>query len=190
MFLPPSSPLVAVPAAGGFCLQLTSRFGFSRTHRGRHGLCRSPGCRDDRRPADSFFKEFYTGDRLRPDHPPDRVRLCLAWLSGASDGKVAFGRISTRTRRRTPITAGNAPPAVDDGFGPGVAPRPASRRTNSPPRVPRPRPPPSTVATPAPAASPVPTVPIPSDRDRAEQWELLSYDFRLLLATHRLHLQS
>ena len=54
-------------------------------------LRRSPGYRDDRRPADSFFKEIYTRDRLRRDHRPDRVRPCLAWLSGASAGEAAFG---------------------------------------------------------------------------------------------------
>ena len=77
-------------------------------------------------------------------------------------------RISTRTRRRTATAAGNAPPAVDYGFGPGGAPRPYVRRANTPPRVPRPRPIPLTAATPAPAAWPVPTVPLPSDHDRAE----------------------
>ena len=35
--------------------------------------------------------ELYTGDRLRRDHRPDRVRPYLAWLSGASDGEAAFG---------------------------------------------------------------------------------------------------
>ena len=82
--------------------------------------------------------------------------------------KPSLDRISTRTRRRTATAAGAAPPAVDDDFGPGGAPRPSARRANHPSRVSRPRPGPTTAATPAPAASSVPTVPIPSDRDRAE----------------------
>ena len=91
VILHPSPPSIAIPAAGGFaCSRQRFRFGLCRTHRGRHGLRRSPGCRDDRRPADSI-KEFYTGDRLGRDHWPDRVRLCLAWLSGAPDGEAVFG---------------------------------------------------------------------------------------------------
>ena len=78
------------PRAGFACSRQRFRFGFRRTHRGRHGLRRSPGCRDDRRPADSF-KEFYTGGRFGRDHGPDRVRSCLAWLSGAPDGEAVFG---------------------------------------------------------------------------------------------------
>ena len=66
------------------------RFGLCRTHRGRHGLRRSPGCRDDRRPVDSF-KEFYTGDRLDRDGRLDRVHPCLAWPAGAPDGEAVFG---------------------------------------------------------------------------------------------------
>ena len=77
-------------------------------------------------------------------------------------------RISTRTRRCTATAAGNAPLAVDYGFGPGGAPRPSARWGDTPPRVLRPRPVPPTAATPSPAASSVPTVPIRSDRDRAE----------------------
>ena len=82
--------------------------------------------------------------------------------------KLSSNRISTRTRRRTAIASGNAPPAIDYGFGPGGAPQPSTRRATTPPGVPQPRPVPPTAATPAPAASPVPTVSIPSDRDRAE----------------------
>ena len=85
---------------------------FLRYHRVRHGLRKTPGCRDDRRPADSIFKEFYTGDRLRRYHWPDRARICLAWLSGAS----------TRMRGGTAIAAGNAPPEANYGVGPGGAP--------------------------------------------------------------------
>ena len=109
--------------------------------------------------------------------------------SAPPTAKPPSDRISTRTHRHTATAAGNAPPAVDYGFGPGGARRPAARRANTPPRVPRPRADPPT-ATPAPAASPVPTVPIPSDRDREEPVELPSYDCGLLLATCRLHLQS
>ena len=58
--------------------------------------------------------------------------------------KPPSDRISTRTRRRTATAAGNAPPAVDYGFGPGGAPRPSARRGNTPSRVPRLRPAPST----------------------------------------------
>ena len=76
--------------------------------------------------------------------------------------------ISTRRSRRTATAAGNAPPAVDYGFGPGGAPRPAARRNTTPPRVSRPRPALSTAAILAPSASPVPTAPISSDRDCAE----------------------
>ena len=48
------------------------------------------------------------------------------------------GSISTRTRRRTAAAAGAAPPAVDNGSGPGGASRPFARRANTPPQVPRP----------------------------------------------------
>ena len=82
--------------------------------------------------------------------------------------KPSSDRISTRTRQRTATAAGATPPAIDYGFGPGGAPRPSTRRANTPPRVPRPRPVPPTDASPAPAASPVPPVPTPSDNDRAE----------------------
>ena len=82
--------------------------------------------------------------------------------------KPSWDRISTRARRRTATAASAAPLAVDYDIGPGGAPRPSSRRVNTPPRIPRPRPGPPTAATPAPAASLVPTVPIPSDRDGAE----------------------
>ena len=78
--------------------------------------------------------------------------------------KPSSDRISTRTRGRTETASGNAPPAVDYGFGPGGAPRPSAGRATTPPRVPRPQPAPPTAATPAPAASSVPTVPLPSDR--------------------------
>ena len=56
-------------------------------------------------------------------------------------------RISTRTRRRSATAAGEEPPAVNYGFGPGGAPRPSSRRVTTPPRVPRPRPAPPAAAT-------------------------------------------
>ena len=82
--------------------------------------------------------------------------------------KPSSDRISTRRSRRTATAAGNAPPAVDYGFGPGGAPRPAARRNTTPPRVSRPRPALSTAAILAPSASPVPTAPISSDRDCAE----------------------
>ena len=40
--------------------------------------------------ADSI-KAFYKGDRRGRDSRPDRVRLCLAWLSGAPDSEAVFG---------------------------------------------------------------------------------------------------
>ena len=77
------------------------------------------------------------------------------------------------------------------GFGLDGAPRPSSRRSTTPSRVPRPRPTPSTAATPALADSPVRTVPLPSDRDHAKSiWELLSFSSRLLLETRRLYTRS
>ena len=54
------------------------RFGFGRVHRGLHGPRRNPGCSDDRRPAHSSIKKFYSGDGLRRNHRFDHVRLCLA----------------------------------------------------------------------------------------------------------------
>ena len=144
------------------------RFDFIRTHQGRHGLSRGSGCSDDSRPIDSFLMELHTGERLLRDRWPDRVRPCLAWLCATRDAKPSSDRISTRTRRRTATATGNAPPAVDYGFGPGGAHRPPARRAKTPPRVPRPRPAPPTAATPATVASAVHTVPIPSDRDCGE----------------------
>ena len=90
--------MLSRPGAGFACSRQRLRFGFSRTHRGRHGLGRSPDCRDDRRPANSF-KEFYTGDRLGRDHRPDRVRLCLA---------LALRRTRRRSRLRTASPIGRA----------------------------------------------------------------------------------
>ena len=156
MFLHPSPPSIAVPAAGGLCLQPTTISLRSLPYPPRSA--RAPQkCRDDRCPADSL-KEFYTGDRLGRDHRPDR----------ALTAKPSSDSMSTRTRRRTATATGGAPPAVDFIVGPGGAPRPSTKRANTPARGPRPWPAPPTPATPARAASPVPTVRIPSDRDRAE----------------------
>ena len=104
--------------------------------------------------------------------------------------KPSWDRISARTCRRTATAASAAPPAVDYGFGPGGAPRPFARWANTPPRVPRPRPGPPTAATPAPAASSVPRCQYRRTATAQSLWELLSYDLRPLLATHRLHLPS
>ena len=78
------------PRAGFACSRQRFRFDLRRTHRGRHGLRRSPARRDHRRSSDSF-KGFYTGDRLGRDHWPDRIRLGLALLSAAPDGETVFG---------------------------------------------------------------------------------------------------
>ena len=176
MFLHPSPPSIAAPAAGGLCLQPTTmiRFGLRRTHRGRHGLRRSPGCSDGRRPADSF-KESYTGDRLGRNHGPDRVRLRTASPPGFAGVQqqqlVLHPLLSTMVLGRQ-------------------APRPSARRANTPPRVPRPWPAPSIPATPDPAASSVLTVPRPPTATAHSLWELLSPGLRPLLATRPLHLQS
>ena len=102
------------------------------------------------------------------------VTTDLTVSAAASPGSLApptvkppSNRISTRTRRRTAPAAGNAPPAVDYGFGAGPLdqlPGVLAPRRESHDRA-RPRPPPR---PPAPVASPVPTVPIPSDHDRAD----------------------
>ena len=84
------------------------------------------------------------------------------------DALPSSGRISTRTRRRAAATDGTAPPAVDNGFGPGGAPRPSVRRAITPPRLPRPRPRASVVMAPVPVGSSVRTATIQSDRDRTE----------------------
>ena len=84
-------------------------FGLRRTHRGRHGLRRSPCCRDGRRPADSFKGVLHrklTRSRPRPDH----VCPCLAWLSGVPTVKPSWDRISSRTRRRAAAAASAATP--------------------------------------------------------------------------------
>ena len=168
VFLHPSPPSIASTAVGGLCLQPTTiRFGLRRTHRGRHGLRKSPCCRDGRRPADSSKGVLHR--RRTRSRPRARPRLPLPRLALRRPDGEAVGAASP------PGHAGVQqqqlvlqPPAVDYGFGPGGAPRPSARRANTPPRVPRPRPGPPTAVTPAPAASPVPTVPIPSDRVGAE----------------------
>ena len=79
VFLHPSPPSIAAPAAGGLCLQPTTiRFGLRRTYRGRHGLRRSPCCRDGRRSADSFKGVLHRGltrsrPRARPRPPLPRL---------------------------------------------------------------------------------------------------------------------
>ena len=75
------------PAAGGLYLQPTTISLRSLPYPPRS--TRAPQKPRLPRPADSF-KEFYTGDRLGRDHRPDRVGLCLAWLSGARDGEAVF----------------------------------------------------------------------------------------------------
>jgi len=81
VFLHPSPPSIAAPAAGGLCLQPTTiRFGLRRTHRGRHGLRRSPCCRDGRRPADSskgvlHRRRTRSRPRARPRLPLPRLAL-------------------------------------------------------------------------------------------------------------------
>ena len=97
MFLTPSPPSIAVPAAGGFAFSRQRfRFGFCRTHRGRHGLRRSSGCRDDCRPADPGV--LHRGPT--PLGPP--ARQCPP-LSG-----VALRRLRRRTRLRTASLLGRA----------------------------------------------------------------------------------
>ena len=59
--------------------------------------------------------------------PASRGSLATPTVKPSSD------RISTRTRWRTPTSAGAAPPAVDYGFRPGGAPGPSARRANTPP---------------------------------------------------------
>ena len=61
--------LLSQPRAGFAGSRQRFHFRFRRTHRGWHGRRRSPGCLDDRRPADSFFKEFYTGDSVETTGP-------------------------------------------------------------------------------------------------------------------------
>ena len=186
------APSIAFPAAGGLCLQLTTLLLRFQPYPPYHGFHSSPGSSIDRRPADSFLKEFHTGDRLRRHHRPDRDRLTVTtsvWPGPPPPptAKPSSDRISTRTRRRRATAAGNATRAVDHCDGPGGAPRPSARRAKPPPRVPRPRPAPHTAATPAAAASPVPAVRIPSDRDRTEHVGTVSYGLRPLLAARRLH---
>ena len=124
MFLPPSPLPKAVPAAGRSRLQLTPvSLRFCHTHRGRHGLRRSPGCSDAHRTVDLSIKEFYTGDGPRHDHRFDCVRLRLSWHSNPS--AVDDAPTSNDSNRY-------CTPAVDYEFGPGGAPRPSSRRGTTP----------------------------------------------------------
>ena len=97
-------------------------------------------------------------------------------------------RISTRTRRRSATAAGQAPPAVDYGFGPGGPPRPSSRRVTTLPRARRPRPaPPAALLLPIHRPARYHFRPTTTTRSL---WELLSYGSRLLLVTRRLRLQG
>ena len=57
---------------------------FCHTHRGWHGLRRSPGCSDAHRTADLSIPEFFKGDGPRRDHRFDCVRLRHAWHSSPS----------------------------------------------------------------------------------------------------------
>ena len=50
----------------------------SHTHRGWHGLRKTPGCSEAHRKTDSSMNGFYTGAGLRHDHQFDFVRLCYA----------------------------------------------------------------------------------------------------------------
>ena len=129
--------------------------------------------------------EFYTGDQLgRASASSSPGSLAPQTVKPSSD------LISTRTRRRTETAAGIAPPDIGYGLGPAGAldhlpgvlpprrefhsrgrPRPLRRPLLLPPRR-------------SPRCQSRPTATAQS------LWELLSYDLRPLLATHRLHLAS
>ena len=166
----PSPPSITVLLWGFLSPTFNSAFApfFCRILRGRPGLCRSPLCGDDRRPACSF-----PDDTLQREGSAD-ITAPAASAPSPPDNPEPLnvlppsGCIFARTRRRTAAAAGTALPAVDYGFRPGGAPRPPIRRDITPPQAPRPRSPVPVVMAPTPAASPVPTIPIPSDHDRAE----------------------
>ena len=137
----------------------TTSLRFCCTHRGQRGLQPTP--------SRSSVQET---DTVKPVGPTASIFNSLGspapqTMTQSSD------RTSTRVRRRSATAAGEAPPAVDYGFGPGGAPRPCSKRVKSPPRVLRLRPAPPAAATPAPADAPVRTVPLPSDRGHAGPME-------------------
>ena len=91
VFLHPPPPSIALPAAGGSRAQPTTislRF-LLHPRRGYRGLRRSPGSHDVSRPTDSF-PELGARDLLGRAHGPNRVRLYLAWLSGAPDDDAVF----------------------------------------------------------------------------------------------------
>ena len=154
---------IAAPAASGLCLQPTTISLRSSPYPPRSARALQKPLLPQRPSPRQIFQGLLHRGLTRSNPKPDRVRPCLAWLSGAPGGEA--DRISTQTRRCTATAADTALPGVDYGFGPGGAPQPSARRANPPPRVPRPRPDPPTAATTAPAAPSVPTVLITSDGD-------------------------
>ena len=179
MFLSPSPPPKAVPAAGRFFLPLTP-FLF------RFLPCPSKPARAtqklwlqlQRRPSHSRL--LYQGvlhRRRSPPRPP--VRMCQSLPC------LALRPLRRRQRADKQRQQQVMHSAVYYGFGPGGTPRPSFRGGTTPPRVPRPRTALPSAATLALADSPVRTGPIASDRYHAEPiWELLFYGSRRLLVPH------
>ena len=139
-----------------------------RTLRGRPGLCRSPSCSKDCRPALPSPEDHFTGRRSCRDYRSDRVCPFAAWQPGASETLAAFRPHLHSDARMNCRCCWHRAACYSYGFGPGGSRRLSVRRAITPPPVPRPLPPTSIVLTPSPVVSSGRTAPIPSDRDSAE----------------------
>ena len=168
VFLHPPPRSIDLPVGAGARGQPTTiSLWFCCTHHGQRGLRRRPSCHDvsgPTTPSRSSVQGIDPVELTGPTAPASSSPSSptLQTMTPFSDC------ICTRTRRRSAIAAGKAPPAVDYGLGPGGGPRPPSRRVKTPPRALLPRPTPPATATPTLADSLVRTLPLPSNHDHAE----------------------
>ena len=190
MFLPLSPTSIAAPVAGGLCLQPTTLSLRSLPYPSRSA--RAPQKpRLPRRPSPSrLLQGVLHRDRLGGDYRPDRVHLCLDGSPAPLTVKQSSDRISTGRAGVQQQQLGMHPLLLTMTLGPagplGHLPGLQTLRRESHGRG-QPRPPPRPLLLP-PRRSPryrsCPTATAQSP------WEFLSYGFRHLLATRRLHLPS
>ena len=141
LFLPPSPPSIAVPAAAYFSLPHAPP-SHCRTPRGRHELCRSP-------PSGKKYINVSQHAPLRSVTTQGSSFVAItdpAASAPSPPGTPARSTAATvlhcHLRAASPLgchdeqpqlATGTAPPAVENGFGPGGGPCASLVRVNTPP---------------------------------------------------------